>query len=140
MEDDKLILWDYPKNFCGEKADLRKHPTFHKYPAFMVNRVMSMSPKTIFLAMFMSRYTDIPIENQFAFYNTEVDKEYIFFDYKKRSDEISAETIQYIREYFVCSLTRALEYINLLSEKQIKTIVDLYKIRDKANKKKKKKK
>lgn len=103
----------------------------------MVNRVMSMSPKTIFLAMFMSRYTDIPIENQFAFYNTEVDKEYIFFDYKKRSDEVSAETIQYIREYYVCNLTRALEYVNLLSEKQIKSIVDLYKIRDKTYKMKK---
>jgi hypothetical protein len=138
---ESIKLFDYTTNFCSEKADLREHPDFLKtYNPFMINRVMSMSPKTCHLAMFMSQRPQIPNAQHFIFYNNELDRDRIFFNYAKRSDEVSAETIQYIREYWQCSLGRALEYINILSEKQLKTIIDIFKTRDGKPKKRKVKK
>jgi hypothetical protein len=96
----------------------------------MINRVLSMSPKTCHLAMFMSSFDDIPQEQHFAFLNNEIDKEYIYFNYVKRSDDVPKKTLDYIMEYFQCSLERCLEYVRLMSEKQIDTILEMYKIRD----------
>ena len=138
---DKIGLFDFTTNFCEGKVDLRKHPAFLKsYDMFMVNRVLSMSPKTCHLAMFMSAFWEIPKEQHFAFLNIEIDRDRIYFNYAKRSDEIKAETIQYIQEYYSCSLGRALDYIRLLSAKQLDTIIEIYKRRDSKPKKRKAKK
>jgi len=139
--DDKIGLFDYTTNFCTDKKDLREHPDFLKsYNPFMVNKVLSMSPKTCHLALFMSQNWQIPREQHFAFLNGTIDRDRIFFNYAKRSDDVSAETIKYIQEYFVCSMSRALEYVNIMSGKQIKTIFDLMKQRDKKPSKRKGKK
>jgi hypothetical protein len=128
---EKIGLFDITTNFCVDKSDLRKHPLFKKsYDKFMINRVLSMSPKTCHLAMFMSSFDDIPQEQHFAFLNNEIDKEYIYFNYVKRSDDVPKKTLDYIMEYFQCSLERCLEYVRLMSEKQIDTILEMYKIRD----------
>ncbi len=138
MEDKKLKLFDYTTNFCGDKTDLRKHPDFVKsYDIFMINKVLSMSPRTCGIAMFMSQYPDIPKEQHFAFLNAIVDRDQIFFNYAKRSDDISAEEIQYFQEYFECSLGRALEYIGMMSEKQRSTIFETMKRRAADPKKRK---
>jgi hypothetical protein len=134
---EKIGLFDFTTNFCGDKVDLRKHPAFSKsYPAYMVNRVLSMSPKTVFLALFMSQLSDMPDESHYAFLTAECPNENIYFNYYKRSDEIPEKTIGYIQEYYECSMARALEYIRLMSKKQIDTILDIYKIRDKHKNKK----
>jgi hypothetical protein len=137
---EKIGLFDFTTNFCVDKADLRKHPVFEKsYDRYMVNRVLSMSPKTCHLAMFMSTYQDIPKQQHFAFLQNEIDREHIYFNYVKASEEIPKKTLKYIREYFQCNISRALEYIRMMSEKQLDTILELYKIRD-ANEKPKKRK
>ena len=134
---DKIGLFEFTTNFCGDKTDLRSHPLFKEsYDRFMVNRVLSMSPKTCGLAMFMSRYDDIPKELHFAFLNEEVDREFIFFNYAKETHEIPKKHRLYLQEYFQCSRDRAIEYIRMMSEKQIDTIIKLYKTRDKYAKKK----
>lgn len=138
---DSIGLFDYTTNFCTEKKDLRQHPEFQKtYTRFMVNRVLSMSPKTCHLAMFMSIHSGIPKEQHFLFLNNEMDRDRIFFNYAKRSDDIPQKTVDCIREYYQCSLGRALEYIRLMSEKQIQTILDIFKNRDAKPKKRKAKK
>ena len=138
---EKISLFDYTTNFCTDKKDLREHPDFLKtYNPFMINKVLSMSPKTCHLALFMSQHWQIPKEQHFAFLNGMVDKDRIFFNYAKRSDDVSAKTIQYVQDYYQCSLSRALEYINMLSKKQLDTIVEIFKIRDAKIKKRKVKK
>ena len=99
-----------------------------------------MSPKTCHLAMFMSQRPDIPKEQHFAFYNFELDKDRIFFNYAKKGDEVSAAELLYIQEYFVCSMERALEYIEMMSQMQFETIIELFLIRDKKIEKGKSKK
>ncbi len=138
---EKIKLFDYTTNFCGEKKDLRKHPDFIKsYNPFMINKVLSMSPKTCGIAMFMSQCTCVPKEQHFAFLNDVIDRDQIFFNYAKRSDDISTEEIQYFQEYFECSMGRALEYIGLMSDKQRETIFETMKRRDADPKKRKTKK
>jgi hypothetical protein len=135
---EKIGLFEFTTNFCVNKADLREHPVFEKsYDRYMVNRVLSMSPKTCHLALFMSNWRDIPKRQHFAFLQNEIDRENIYFNYVKRSDEIPLKTIKYIREYFVCNEERAIEYIRMMSEKQLDTIIELYLIRDGKPKKKK---
>lgn len=137
---DELKLFDYIRNFCGPKTDVRLHPSFKKtYKPFMINRVMSMSPKTCHLSLFMSQRPDIPAELNHIFWNNEIG-ENIFFNYLTRSDKISAREMQYIREYFECSIERAQEYIALMSKKQFETIIEIYTRRDEKGKKGKLKK
>lgn len=128
---EKIGLFDFTTNFCVDKADLRKHPLFKKsYDKFMINRVLSMSPKTCHLAMFMSSFPDIPQEQHFKFLDNEIDKEYIYFNYAKAINELPKKQFDYIREYFQCNVSRALEYIRVMSQKQLDSILELYKIRD----------
>lgn len=135
---EKIGLFDFTKNFCNDKVDLRKHPAFGvKYPKFMINRVLSMSPKTCFLALLMTQMDSIPDAQHFHFLNTEVDRDDIYFHYYKRSDDIPEKTLKYVQEYYQCSLSRALEYVRLMSEKQIDTILEVYERRDAKPKKRK---
>jgi hypothetical protein len=137
---DKIGLFDFTTNFCVDKTDLREHPAFDRdYPIYMVNRVLSMSPKTCHLAMFMDGKRDIPKRQHFAFLQNEIDRERIYFNYVKAESEIPIKHFNWIREYFECNVSRALEYIRLMSEKQLDTILELYKIRE-ANEKPKRKK
>ena len=103
----------------------------------MVNRVLSMSPKTCHLALFMSNFRDIPQEQHFAFLDNEIDRENIYFNYAKADGELPKKQFDYIREYFQCNVSRALEYIRIMSQKQLDTILELYKIRDAKIKKRK---
>jgi hypothetical protein len=135
---EKIGLFDFTTNFCTDKNDLRQHPAFQKsYDMFMVNRVLSMSPKTCHLAMFMSGFRDIPKDQHFAFLDNEIDKEYIYFNYAKAEYDLPKKQFDYIRDYFQCSIARALEYIRIMSQKQLDTILELYKIRDAKIKRKK---
>jgi len=135
---DKIGLFEFTTNFCVDKTDLRSHPRFDEsYPRFMVNKVLSMSPKTVHLAMFMSQFgSDIPKGMHFLFFNSELDRDRIYFNYAKKKNEVPIKKLRYIQEYFQCSEERALEYIDLLSEKQFDTIIDLYIERDRYDKKK----
>jgi hypothetical protein len=135
---EKIGLFDFTKNFCDAKADLRNHPEFlRSYPTFMVNRVLSMSPKTCHLAMFMSMNRDIPPEQHFKFMLNEVPQESIYFSYYKRDNEVPKKVLDCLMEYYQCNLGRALEYAELMSQKQIDTIVGIYKVRDAKPKKRK---
>jgi hypothetical protein len=141
----EMKLFDWPVNFCGDKEDLRDHPDFVKtYNPYMINRILSMSPATCGLALFMSLYHQIPKEQHFAFLNKEIDRQYIYFNYKSYNPDVDKKILYALKEYFVCSEDRALEYGRLLSEKQIETIVEVVKRRDddqiKMKKAKKKKK
>ena len=135
---DKIGLFDITTNFCVDKTDLRKHPLFKRsYSCYMVNRVLSMSPKTCHLALFMSNFRDIPQEQHFAFLDNEIDRENIYFNYAKADGELPKKQFDYIREYFQCNVSRALEYIRIMSQKQLDIILELYKIRDAKIKKRK---
>lgn len=136
MEMESLKLFDYTTNFCTGKADYRKHPDFIKtYNPFMINRVLSMSPKTCHLAMFMSHFPDIPKEQHFTFYNNEMDKDRIFFKYFKPDNDVPAKTIAYLQDYFECSSARALDYAKIMSEQKLKTILKVMENRDAKPKK-----
>jgi hypothetical protein len=138
---EKIGLFDFTTNFCTDKVDLREHAAFSSYyPKYLINRVLSMSPKTCHLAMFMSQLDNIPDEQHFHFLNTEVDRDDIFFNYYKRNDDIPEKTINCVQEYFQCSLSRALEYVRMMSEKQLDTILEVYKRRDAKPKRRKVKK
>jgi len=135
---EKIGLFEFTTNFCVDKVDLRKHPRFiESYRRFMINKVLSMSPKTVHLAMFMSQFgSDIPKDIHFLFFNSELDRDRIYFNYAKKKNEVPIKKLRYIQEYFQCSEERALEYIDILSEKQFDGIIDLYIERDRYNKKK----
>ena len=140
---DKIELFDYVRNFCEDKVDLRKHPAYldnYKKTRFMINRVLSMSPKTCHLALFMSVYNDVPSDMHFLFLNAEIDREKIFFNYCKETNEIPKKHKKWFQEYFQCSAERAISYWNLMSEKQRETILEPYILREENDKTPKRKK
>lgn len=136
---EKLQLWDYIRNLCGDKIDYRFHPDFNRtYKRYMINKVLSMSPKTCHLALLVSQRPDMPKDMHHLFFNNELDKD-TYFQYAKAEFELSAAELLYMMEYFECSKARAVEYSKLLSKKQFDIIMEIYKRRDDKNKGKLKK-
>ncbi len=124
---EKIGLFDFTNELTNGKTDLRTHPRFEKdYSPFMVNRVLSMSPKTCHLAMFMSGNSRIPKPMHFLFYLLTVDREKIYFNYKKRTDDIPTARLKAVQSAYQCNIAKAKDIINFLSEDQIEMMEDRY--------------
>ncbi len=78
----------------------------------------------------MTTLDNIPDEQHFYFLNTEVDRDDIYFHYYKRSDDIPEKTLNCVQNYYQCNLSRALEYVRLMSDKQLDTILEVFERRD----------
>ena len=121
-------LFDFVKNIAYEKTDLRKHPDFEKnYNPFMINRVLSMNPKTASIACFMSKFTKLPKSIHYLFYLYFLDKENLWFEYKKRECDIEKDTLDAIMEYFQINLIKAKDIIHTLGEEKVNIIIESFK-------------
>jgi hypothetical protein len=125
----KIGLFDFTNNLTNDKTDLRKHPRFEQdYTSFMINRVLSMSPKTCHLAMFMSGNSHIPNASHYLFFLLMIDKEKIFFNYAKRSNDIPADRLKAVQTIYKVNISKAKEILNVLSDDQVNIIEEKAKI------------
>lgn len=123
----KIGLFDFTNELTNGKTDLRDHPRFEKdYNPFMTNRVLSMSPKTCHLAMFMSGYPGIPKAAHFLFFLLMIDREKIYFNYAKRSNDIPADRLKAVQRIYQTNISKAKDILALLSDEQIQLIEDRY--------------
>jgi hypothetical protein len=117
-------IFDYLKSVTQNKKDLSEEPDFDKdYSVFMINRFLSMNKKTVVLSFMLDSWN---IKDNRIHYHLLMDllpKEKIFFKYYKKGEkEISKQSLNIIKKYFIVNEQKAIEIYDLLSDEQFEKI------------------
>lgn len=105
--------------------NLLKHDgTFPDYVPFVVNRALSRYRDCVEYAQDMNLYPNIPKEYQYKYllYTINKYKRHYVPWFKSKIDN----RLQYIQQYFDCSLKKAKDYLRLLDEEDINEIVEKF--------------
>lgn len=107
------------KNLFAQEDD----PALIKaYVPFMVNRALSYAPDCIFYANDMNMYPNLPPRMQHDYLNNCIGSAERTFSPWGKPDK--SEEVLLVSEYFNCSLPRARESLELLTEDDLKVIRD----------------
>ena len=90
-----------------------------KYPAFIINKIMSAFPDTLMLANEMNRHHHLDNDIQFQFYINSVRKKKRFSPFIKAS---KLNNIDLVKEFYGFSNDKAKDALKILSKEQIKII------------------
>lgn len=90
-----------------------------KYPAYIVNKIVSAFPDTLMLANEMNRHHHLNSDIQFQFYINSVRKKKRFSPFVRAS---KLKDIDVIKEYYGFSNDKAKDALKILSKEQIKYI------------------
>lgn len=96
------------------------------YNCFLINRFVSMAEVFTQVVNEINRFPDIPKETHFRYLFSILPKRKQFFKYIKKKKDLSQTEKIIIANHFEVGLTDAERYINILSEKEIKEILELY--------------
>ena len=117
-----IRIFDFLKALTETKVDLTNHERFEKdYSPFMINKFLSMDPSTLFFAHFANNISDKKVH--FAFLLGALDKKKVYLKYIKKDKEKDTKIIQ---QCFDISTERSIEYLDLLSKKDLKLIKKKY--------------
>ena len=124
-----MELFDYLKSLTerNEFVDFDNEEVRKGYQPFMINRFISMAEVFTQVVNEINRFSDIPKETHFRFFFSVLPKRRQFFKYIKKPKDLSQDEKLVIAKYFEVGLTDAERYINMLSEEEIKEILEIYK-------------
>jgi hypothetical protein len=120
---DKVDLWSFINDINFDKKNIINDENKKSYSSFMINKIFSMSRETIFYANEVNKYNLSP-EINYMFYRTALPKKKRFIKYLKQNN---IKDLPNIMKYYNVSQKQAIEYMDILSNKQIKKISDKYK-------------
>ena len=106
--------WD---NFTSEDKD--------EFNTFMIHRFISMNPDYIDVVNLIQKYPTCSKKHVYKYYCDMLPKKKSFFKYIKASTKWDKETVNKIAEYNNCSTREAKEYISILTDNQIKDILNV---------------
>jgi hypothetical protein len=106
--------WDY---FTSEDKD--------EFNLFMIHRFISMNPDYIDVVNLIQQYPNCSKKYVYKYYCDMLPKKKSFFKYIKTSIKWEKETIDKIAGYYKCSTREAKEYISILTDNQIKDILNI---------------
>lgn len=113
--------FDIINNICFDKKELFDDPQTEKdYNAFLINRGLSYFADTILYANEMNIHYELTKEQQFKFLNITIPKKKRFSKWNKK--ESLSMDISLVMEFYNCSSNKAQEYLQILSDDQIKNI------------------
>ena len=96
------------------------------YQPFLINRFVSMCEVFVPFVNEINKY-DLPKEAHFKFLDSVIPKRKYFFNYIKKKKDISEKEKTILANHFKIGKKETEEYINILSEEEIKSIIDIYK-------------
>ena len=119
----KLELKNWLDSIFNTKEDLmKKYPECkNQYPAFIINRMMAGHIDCILAAQEMNKHFTMPPEMQYKFYLNSIRKQKRFTPFIKKS---KLDNVQYIIDYYNVSLTKAEDYLKILSIEEVQYIKD----------------
>jgi hypothetical protein len=125
-----MSLFEHLHEITVKKTDLdfSDDNVSKNYSAWMINRFLSMKDFYLPIVNDMNKF-DLPKDVHYRFYKTTIPRmsSKQFFPYVKNTKtDLELRDRKYIAEYFDVGLKEAEIYIRLLSEEQIKKILDSY--------------
>jgi|TARA_R110000851_G_scaffold47918_1_gene116216 hypothetical protein len=113
--------FDYINSISFKKNDLMENdPEAEKdYPAFMVNRGLSLYPDTVLQANEMNQRAGLDSKLAYDYYLNSIRPRKRFSKWPKKA---KSDVVNIIKEYYNCSDSKALEYNRILNVEQIEEI------------------
>ena len=123
-----MELFDYLNAFTFQKLDLdfNNDEINKKYQPFLINRFVSMAEIFIPLVNEINRY-NVPKSAHYRYYLQSLPKRKQYFKYIKKAKDLDLDQKKLIAEYFEVGLKDAERYINIMEEKEIQDILDVFK-------------
>lgn len=109
--------------------DIKKKPTaeeIQKIPPFLFCKWLSGNPHTILAANQLNYYYDIPIENQYYMIKNVFAGKIKYIPYPKKESADQSKNVQYLIQHFKISEEKAQEYLTLISDEELQTIINMY--------------
>lgn len=124
----KMELFDYLKSLTekNEDLDFDNEEIRKGYQPFMISRFVSMVEIFTPIVNEINRY-DVPKNVHFKFYYSVLPKRKQFFNYIKKKKDLTQNEKILIANYFEVGLKEAEKYIQILDDKQINEILNIFK-------------
>ena len=109
--------------------DVKKNPSdeeIQKIPSYIFCRWLSGNPHTLLAANQINLYDAIPIENQYKMVKNVFAGKIKFIPYPKNESADKLKKIEFVSKHFNISLEKAQEYLDFISESELKKIIDMY--------------
>ncbi|MFA5484926.1 MAG: hypothetical protein WC260_01630 [Candidatus Pacearchaeota archaeon] len=122
-----MNIFDYLNGMTEDKEELdfSNDEVSKGYRPYMINRYVSMIDVFSEFVNELNKY-DLPKETHYNIYKSILPKRKLFFPYIKKTKDLNLEEKKYIANYFEVGLREAEQYINILSEDEIKEILKIY--------------
>jgi hypothetical protein len=109
--------FDYVNSISYNKKDIMKDEYDEKqYPAFLVNKALSLYPDTIFYANEMNMRPGNDNRLAYDYYLNSIRPRKRFSKWFKRQDN---ENVEIVMEYYKVDYRLATEYLSILSKEQV---------------------
>lgn len=111
-------VFDFVNAINHTKRDLiaEEEASERDYVPFVVNRSLSYFTDTLLYANEMNRYRDLDRDLQFRFLLNSIRPKKRFSKWAKSEH---SDNLELISQYFECSITKAKDYLRLLSNEQL---------------------
>lgn len=122
-----MELFDYLKALTDKNEDLDfdNEEIRKDYQPYMINRFVSMAEVFTQVVNEINRY-DLPKSVHFRYLFSVLPKRKQFFHYIKKKKDLTQTEKLVIANYFEVGLKEAERYIQLLDEKQVEEILELF--------------
>lgn len=126
-----MNLFDYLKAVTDPKQDLDfSNPEVSQgYDSFMMNRWISMCETFLPVCAQINMF-EIPKESHYKYFKTLLPQRKIFFEYIKKEKDITWEEKKIIAYHFCANIRKIDDMVSLMSEKELKSILDIYRNED----------
>ncbi len=125
----KIFDWLNQITYNKKGWDTFSEEDHKSFNIFIINRFLSMNEEWIEIINVLQQYT-IGMENKdvYNLYKTLIPKEKKFLRYikGKKDKKYNKDLIKILCDYFECSKSQVLEYIDLLSKDELKSVLRLY--------------
>lgn len=126
----KMTPWDYIKSF-GKKTGnhLDANPDDEKgYPAFIINRALSMNPNTVSTAVLASSLWQLSPKLQHDFLYYIFPKGFIRTEWIKKDEEDKSYVadLEMVKEYFFCNGKKAAVILSLMDDEHKNKMRDMF--------------
>ncbi len=109
-----------------DKKKNPSHTDIQKISPYIFVRWLAGSPMTILAANQLNIYNKIPIENKYYLIKNVFGGKIKYIPYPKKDKEDKQKKIDYLSTYFKISHLKAQEYLEFISDEELKYIVDMY--------------
>ncbi|HON83974.1 MAG TPA: hypothetical protein PLI22_07590 [Caldisericia bacterium] len=126
-KNESLSLFDHLNNLTENKTeyDPMNDVQTKSYEPYMINRYISMCDFYLPLVNEINKY-DIPKNVHYRYFLSSLPKRKQFFKYISKGKDVNKDDKEKIAKYFECGNREAEMYLEILSEDQVKTIVQKF--------------